>query len=111
MSVIDQRKQWAEHIRDEAKALELQQHSAGSTHSPMEGPLPYSADQLATAIATAVAAERQRCAEIADSWGTEARLHDAFGDFTEWELRAAAATARAVGNDIRNAAGTGLRAG
>jgi hypothetical protein len=103
MSVTEQRKQWAEHIRDEAKALKLQQHAAGNTHSPMEGPLPYSADQLTAAVATAVAAERQRCAEIAASWSTEAKLLAAFGDFTDWELRAATATARAVGNEIRNA--------
>jgi len=110
MSVIDQRKQWAEHIRDEAEALVLQQHAAGTTHSPMEGPLPYSADQLAVAVATAVAAERQRCAEIADTWNTEAKLLDAFGDFTEWELRAATATARAVGNEIRNGTAASPRA-
>jgi hypothetical protein len=109
MSVIDQRKQWADHIRDEAKALELQQHAAGDTHSPMEGPLPHSADQLAAAVATAVSAERQRCAEIADSWASEAKLLDAFGDFTEWELRAATAAVRAVGNEIRNGALLGQR--
>ena len=103
MSTIDQRRQWAEHIRDEAKALEVQQHAAGTTHTPFEGPLPYSADELAAAVATAVAAERQRCADIAESWSTETRLLEAFGDFTEWELRAATATARAVGNNIRNA--------
>ena len=101
MSSIEQRKQWAEHIKDEAKALEVQQQAAGGTHSPVEGPLPYSADDLAVAVAAAVTAERQRCAEIADGWSAEAKLRDAFGDFTEWELRAATATARAVGNDIR----------
>lgn len=104
MSTTDQRKQWAEHLDDEAKALQRQQQTAGGTHTPVEGPLPYSADQLDAAIAASVAAERQRCAEIADSWSGEARLLEAFGDFTEWELRAAAATARAVGCEIRNTA-------
>ncbi|MEJ8839142.1 hypothetical protein [Ramlibacter sp. AN1133] len=107
MSGNEQRKQWAEHIRDEARALEVQQHSAGASHTPLEGPLPYSADQLAAAVASAVAAERQRCAEVADSWSSEARLLEAFGDFTEWELRAASATARAVGSEIRGGAATG----
>jgi hypothetical protein len=107
MSGTDQRKQWAEHIEDEAKALEAQQHSAGGTHTPLEGPLPYSADQLTAAVAEAVAAERQRCAELADRWSSEAKLLEAFADFTEWELRAASATARAVASDIRNGAASG----
>ena len=103
MNGADQRRQWSEHLEDEARALELQQQSAGETHSPLAGPLPHSADQLADAVAAAVAAERQRCAELADSWSTEARLQAAFGDFTAGELRAAAAAARAVGRAIRNA--------
>jgi hypothetical protein len=107
MSGSEQRKQWAEHIRDEARALDVQQHAAGGTHSPVEGPTPYSAEQLAQAVASAVAAERQRCAEVADSWGSEAKLLEAFGDFTEWELRAATATARAVGSEIRHGAALG----
>ena len=47
MSGMAQRKEWAEHIRDEARALEVQQHAAGGTHSPVEGPMLYSAEQLA----------------------------------------------------------------
>lgn len=97
-------KQWAQHIKDEAVALGLQQQSAGDSHAPVTGPLPHTADQLTLAVAAAVAAERQRCAEIADSWGSEARLQEAFGDFTEWELRAGTATARAVAGEIRNPA-------
>ncbi|GAB3655038.1 hypothetical protein [Ramlibacter alkalitolerans] len=107
MSGNEQRKQWAEHIEDEARALEAQQHAAGGTHTPVEGPLPYSADQLAAAVADAVAAERERCAAIADRWGSEARLREAFGAFTQAELRAAGATARAIGSDIRNAPASG----
>jgi hypothetical protein len=105
MSTSDKRRQWAAHTKDEGEALELQKVAAGRTHSVVEGPRPYSADQLEAAIAAAVGAERQRCAEIADRWSEEARLLEAFGDFTEWELRAAAATARAVGSEIRNAVG------
>jgi len=107
MSGIEQRKQWAEHIRDEARALEVQQNSAGVTHTPVEGPLPHSADELTAAVAKAVAAERQRCAEVAERWSSEARLLEAFGDFTEWELRAASATARAVASEIRTSGATG----
>lgn len=102
MSTSDERKQWAEHMKDEAKELNSQQHTAGQTHSPTEGPLPYSADDLAAAVAAAMAAERQRCAEIADTWSGEARLIAAFGDLSASELQAAMATARAVGSEIRN---------
>jgi hypothetical protein len=104
MSPTDQRKQWAQHIEDEARALEMQQHAAGGSHTPVAGPLPFSADELAVAVANAVAEERRRCAEVAERWSSEARLLEAFGDFTEWELRAASATARAVGSEIRSGA-------
>lgn len=104
MSSIEQRRQWAEHIKDEAKALQEQQDAAGDTHSPMEGPLPHSADDLAAAVATAITAERQRCADVAEGWNAEAKLREAFGEFSEPELRAAALTARAIGRDIRGGA-------
>lgn len=103
MSTDEQRKQWAEHIADEAEALQRQQRAAGGTHSPVEGPLPYTAAELETAVAAAVATERQRCAGIADAWSNDARLLQVFADFTEWELRAAVATARAVAGEIRDA--------
>jgi hypothetical protein len=101
MSSIEQRKQWGEHMADEAKALALQQSAAGGTHSPVEGPLPHTEDDVAAAVARAVAAERQRCAAIAERWSDEAQVLGTFADFTEWELRAAVATARAIGNDMR----------
>ena len=103
MSTSEQRKQWAEHIADEADALARQQQSAGDRHSPVERPLPHTADEVAVAVAAAIAAERLRCADIAEGWAGEPRLLEAFGDFTEWELRAAAATARAVASEIRAA--------
>lgn len=104
MKSIDQRKQWADHMNEEAQAREAQQQAAGRSHSPVEGPLPYSANDLDEAVAAAVDTERQRCARIAESWSAEAKLLEAFGDFTEWELRAATATAQAVANDIRRGA-------
>lgn len=109
MSGKDQRKQWAEHMKDEARALEVQQTAAGETHAPVEGPQPYSADELAAAIAAAVSAERQRCADIADAWSAEPKLREAFVDFTETELRAAATAARAVAGEIRRATGPARR--
>lgn len=105
MSTNEQRKQWAEHLADERQALQIQQRAAGETHSPTEGPLPHTVDQLDAAVAAAVAAERQRCAEIAAAWASESRLRHAFGDFTAEELRAAAAAASAVADEIRSAAG------
>lgn len=101
MTTSDQRRQWADHIRDESDARRLQQAAAGGTHSPVVGPLPYTEDQLALAIAEAVAAERERCAGIADSWGGEPRLLAAFAKFTAQELHAAAEAARAVAREIR----------
>lgn len=104
MSTHEQRDQWAAHIADESRALELQQRAAGGTHSPAEGPLPHTTEELESSVAAAVAAERQRCAEIADSWAAESRLLETFADFTQWELRAAAATARALATEIRKGA-------
>jgi hypothetical protein len=105
MNETNQRKQWAEHLQDEADALGLQQQSAGDSHTPVEGPLPHSADQLAIAVGAAVSQERLRCAKVAESWSSETRLLEAFGDFTERELRAAAVVARAIGREIRGGAG------
>lgn len=108
MSSSEQRKQWAAHIADEGRALEAQQRAAGATHSPTEGPLPHTASELESAVALAVAAERQRCAEIADTWSVEAKVLETFADFTQWELRASAATARAMAAEIRAAPLRGL---
>ena len=104
MSTSEQRKQWAAHLADEGRALEVQQRAAGATHSPTEGPLPHTVIELESAVAAAVAAERQRCAEIADSWCLEVKVLESFADFTQGELRASAATARAVATEIRKGA-------
>lgn len=101
MSTNDQRRQWADHIADEARELQVQQRAAGQTHSPTEGPLPFTADQLEDAVRAAVDAERERCAAIADAWSAQPKLLAAFGGFSEPEARAAAAAARAIGSDIR----------
>ena len=101
MSNTEQRKQWAEHIDDEARALERQQRSAGGTHSPVEGPLPHSEDDLADAVAAAVRAETRRCAGIADSWREDARLLAAFPGLTPAERITAAAMAAAIADEVR----------
>jgi hypothetical protein len=101
MSNTEQRKQWAEHMGDEARALEVQQQAAGVTHSPLERPLPHSKDDLVGAVADAVRAERERCAGIADSWRDEGKLLGAFAGLTQAERRAAAAIAAAIGSEMR----------
>ena len=93
----NQRSQWADHLRDEADARQAQQRSAGATHEPLAGPQPFSADNLEQAVG----AERDRCAAIAEGWASEAALREAFADMTEWELRAAAEVAGAIGRSIR----------
>lgn len=101
MSTSNQRNQWAEHIADERRAVEQQQRSAGATHSPTEGPIPFTENELRAAVAAAVAAERERCAGVADKWSAEAKLLERFGDFREPELRAGSVTASAVAAEIR----------
>ncbi len=97
MSETRQRAQWAEHLKDEAVELRAQQVSAGGTHSPVAGPLPHSAD----ALDDAVRAERNRCCAIASHWTSEAEVHLAFAEWTEWEVRAATEMARAILRAIR----------
>ena len=97
MSDTRQREQWAEHLRDEQTARDTQQVSAGGTHSPVIGPLPHSVSDLEAAVL----AERERCAAIADTWASDARLRQAFSDFTQWELGAATEVAHAIARAIR----------
>ena len=104
MNRIENEKQWTEHMRDEAEAVQAQQLTAGSSHSPMAQHARYTEVQLGDAVRAAVAAERERCAALAEQWSSAERLQAAFGDFTEWELRAAASAARAVAGDIRRPA-------
>lgn len=100
MSNREQRKLWADHRKDEAAALQEQQVSAGAGHSPVEGPLPHSADDLAAAVASAVDAERRRCVAIAREWEEEEKLQAAFASFTRDEVLAAALLARAMADEI-----------
>ena len=97
MNDHDQRGLWAGHLRDEAAEQRVQQESAGASHEPVNGPLPFSADNLDDAVRV----ERERCAYLAESWASEEKLRQTFADMTEWELRAAAEVARAIARGIR----------
>lgn len=72
-----QRDEWAEHLKDEARAIAQQQVSAGVTHEPVSGPLPYTQDQLTAAVAAAVLSERERCVELVQSIVTDPKLAQA----------------------------------
>lgn len=100
MSHTDDDKLWARHMRDEARALEAQQVTAGSTHSPVERHASFTQAQLDAAVQ----AERERCAAAAERWSQADTLRAAFANFTGAQQEAAAAAARAVASDIRRAA-------
>lgn len=97
MSDPEQRRQWADHLKDEAEALQEQQDAAGAMHVPLAGPLPHSADDLAESRL----AERTRCAQVALEWADPARLEAAFPRFTPAQREAAAAVANAIGAALR----------
>jgi hypothetical protein len=96
-----QREQWAEHLNDEASARRDQQAAAGPSHRPLEGPLPFSAENLERATKAAVSAERERCAGLADGAAKEERLAAAFPQFTEAQRQAAAEALSALAADMR----------
>ena len=77
MNSQQRRSERAEHLEDEGRAIALQQASAGGTHSPVAWDLAATPDALAIAIRAAVAAERERCAHLAESFATapEAAAH------------------------------------
>lgn len=97
-----QRAQWAEHLRDEAGAIAEQQASAGTTHGPVEGPLPHSRNDTATAAHDAVMSERQHCAAIVASYAAEAKLLAILPDATPEQLLAAAAAVRHIAELLRS---------
>lgn len=97
MSDPEQRRQWADHLKDEADALQQQQDAAGATNVPLAGPLPHTADDLAQGRL----AERTRCAQAAEAWADPARLAAAFPGFTPAQRDAAAEVARAIGAELR----------
>lgn len=102
MSDPEQRTEWAEHLKDEARAIAKQQVTAGDTHSPVGGPLPYSLDDLAGEVRLAILAERERCAQVAASFAQAEHLVQSFPQATDEERRAAATTARRIAQALRD---------
>lgn len=97
-----QQDQWAEHLRDEAGAIARQQVTAGSTHSPMEGPLTHTKTDMAAVAQDAVQAERDRCADFVASFANEDKLQQVLDDPTPDQLRAAAAAALRIAELLRS---------
>jgi len=97
-----QRAQWAEHLRDEAGAIAKQQASAGTTHGPVEGPLPHSRNDTAKAAHEAAISERQHCAAIVASYAAEAKLMQILPDATPEQLLSATALVRHIAEFLRN---------
>ena len=105
MTKPDQREQWAEHLRDEAVERQSQQRSAGGSHMPVGGPLPFSADDLEAAVR----GERERCAALVDRWAEEGSLRRAFPAFTDSQLQAAREALRTAARSVRDQQGGGER--
>jgi len=107
MSDKAQRKQWAEHLRDEAGAIAEQQVTAGTTHGPVEGPLPHTRNDTSAAAHDAVMSERQHCAAIVASYAEGTKLAQALPDATPEQLQAAAALARHIAEFLRSGTAAG----
>lgn len=73
---------WRQHSEDEARARVAQQHSAGGTHQPVQGPPPYGNQEVNLLAAEIVQQERERCARLVEAWpaGSDARLAQALQD-------------------------------
>lgn len=103
MSDPEQRTEWAEHLKDEAKAIAAQQESAGETHQPVGGPLPFSQDDVSTAVRRAVQAERERCAVLAADFAEPARLAQVLPAADAAQRAAAASMALRIAERLRAA--------
>jgi hypothetical protein len=88
-------------MKDEAEQLQAQQASAGEGHSPVGGPLPFSANDLDGAVAQAVRAECEACAAVAEAWATGATVQAAFAEPTPAQLHIAQDVSRAIAQAIR----------
>lgn len=95
-----QERQWADHLRDEARALQHQQAAAGDTHSPTERVHPYTEQDLADHLRRAVQAERVRCAGIARAWAEPGRLASRFPGLDKEQLRLLLSVAAAIAQDF-----------
>ena len=59
---------WRRHTEDETAARAVQQESAGQDHAPLPGPPPYGNAQVNLIAAEIVQRERERCAQVVESW-------------------------------------------
>jgi hypothetical protein len=57
--------EWERHSRDEERAIEKQQATAGSSHEPVGETI---VERVRASADAATLAERQRCAEIVQRW-------------------------------------------
>lgn len=101
MNDTQRRAEWAEHLKDEADAIAVQQASAGGTHQPVGGPLPFSQDDVGAAVLLAVRAERERCAALAASFADPAILAEALPAAGEAQRSAAASVALRIAARLR----------
>lgn len=101
MSDPEQRTEWAEHLKDEARAIAVQQESAGGTHQPVGGPLPFSQDDVNAAVRLAVRAERERCALLAASFAEPGSLAEVLPAADEAQRAAAASLALHIAGRLR----------
>jgi hypothetical protein len=58
-------REWERHSRDEERAIEKQQATAGASHEPVGETI---RDRVRTSADAATLAERQRCEEIVQRW-------------------------------------------
>ena len=69
--VDDKRETWLRQQQDETEALRAQQGTAGTSHAPVHGPLPYGDHGINMLVEAAVRKERERCIAIVDEWASE----------------------------------------
>jgi len=103
MSSQQRRSERTEHLEDEGRAIALQQASAGGTHSPVAWDLPATPVEAATAIRAAVAAERERCARLAETFATAPKAGADLPGAGAQQLAVAQATALRIARALRAA--------
>lgn len=102
MSTEKERAQWVDHLHDEHLARKEEQIRAGDTHGPLPGPLPFSQDDLETAMARATQAERERCANVVLAYCSGTRLRDSFDQLSAGELQFARSLGTKLADIVRS---------
>ncbi|MBE7942487.1 hypothetical protein IM725_18120 [Ramlibacter aquaticus] len=65
---------WQSHSEDEVEAIKAQQRAAGDSHHPAQGPPPYGSEDRNLLARDVSSAERERCAQLVESWPADASL-------------------------------------